>query len=117
MDLWREYFGPSAVIFGVDIDESCRAIPQRSGQIRIGSQVDRRFMKSVVDEMGGLDIVIDDGSHINQHVIESFQILFPHLSRRGFYWIEDLHTSYWPRWGGRFPTSRVVHQLSAEPYR
>ena len=74
-------------------------------------------MKSVVDEMGGLDIVIDDGSHINQHVIESFQILFPHLSRRGFYWIEDLHTSYWPRWGGRFPTSRVVHQLSAEPYR
>lgn len=100
LDLWRQYFGPRAIIFGVDIDKSCGSIPQVSGQIRIGSQVDRVFMESVVAEMGGLDIVIDDGSHISQHVVATFKILFPLLADNGYYWIEDLHTSYWPKWGG-----------------
>jgi len=100
LELWRQYFGPHAIIFGIDINESCRDIPQTSAQIRIGSQVDREFLESVVNEMGGIDIVIDDGSHMSQHVIESFKILFPLLADNGYYWIEDVHTSYWPRWGG-----------------
>lgn len=45
------------------------------------------------------DIIIDDGSHMVRHVIASFEALFPYLRRGGLYIIEDLHTSYWKRYG------------------
>ena len=58
------------------------------------------FLTSVVDEIGPLDIIIDDGSHLNEHVIRTFEILFPLLNEGGIYAVEDLQTSYWPDHGG-----------------
>jgi demethylmacrocin O-methyltransferase len=49
---------------------------------------------------GQLDIVVDDGSHRNEHVIDTFKILFPLLSPGGYYVVEDLQTSYWSSEGG-----------------
>jgi len=100
LSLWREFFGDSAVIFGVDISEECAHLPNLAGQVRIGSQNDARFLRDVVQEMGGVDIVIDDGSHRCRDVITSFTTLFPLLNEGGLYFIEDLHTSYWPQWQG-----------------
>ena len=93
--LWRKYLGPEAVIFGIDIDPSCAAFDGRAAQVRIGSQDDPAFLENVVNEMGGLDVVIDDGSHISSHQTTSFKVLFPKLSETGVYICEDLHTSYW----------------------
>lgn len=98
IDLWRKFFGPSAIIYGIDVNKPEGII--HSGKVKIGSQDDSEFLKSVVAEMGGLDVVIDDGSHVNRQVIKSFQILYPILSSGGLYFIEDLHTSYWPNYGG-----------------
>lgn len=93
--LWREYFGPKAVIFGVDINSDCRHFDGDFGHVRIGSQDDPAFLSAVVEEMGGVDIVIDDGSHIARHQRASFDALFPLLSNNGVYICEDTHTSYW----------------------
>ncbi len=48
--------------------------------------------------MGGLDLVLDDGSHRGHHIITSFRTLFPLLSDGGLYVIEDMHDDYseWP---------------------
>ena len=100
MQLWREYFGRRAVIFGIDISESCADLGVSEAEIRIGSQTDTVFLASVVEEMGGLDVVIDDGSHLSSDVITTLNFLFPHLSDGGHYIIEDTHTSLWPKWGG-----------------
>ncbi|MGA8233729.1 MAG: hypothetical protein WB795_19800 [Candidatus Acidiferrales bacterium] len=51
-------------------------------------------------EYGGFDIVIDDGSHLNEHVIKSFQVLFPLLRQNGIYVVADTETAYWPTWAG-----------------
>jgi hypothetical protein len=100
LGLWREYFGSQAVIFGVDIDPDSAQFDGLHGQIRIGSQADSTFLHSVIDEMGGVDIVIDDGSHISRDVVSTLRCLWPRLNEGGLYFIEDLHTSYWPAWGG-----------------
>jgi len=92
--LWREYFGCEAIIFGVDVNPKCKEIKDCDISIRIGSQADPEFLKAVVGEMGGLDIVIDDGSHIASHQRKSFETLFPLLHQDGVYIVEDLHTSY-----------------------
>ena len=102
LQMWRKYFGDDAIIFGIDIDPECARFNGLSGQVRIGSQVDELFLESVVREMGGLDIVLDDGSHHMKHIPVSLKYLFPHLSNGGIYMIEDLHTAYWKKYGGGY---------------
>lgn len=95
LELWRKYFGPKAVIYGIDIDPQCAGYVDEPNQVRIGSQADPMFLRLVVNEMRGLDVVIDDGSHKASHQRASFEVLFPLLSEGGLYLIEDTHTSYW----------------------
>jgi hypothetical protein len=94
--MWRKFFGDQAVIFGVDVNPDCAIYDGKHASVRIGSQADPAFLRQVVDEMGGLDVVLDDGSHIASHQRTSFAVLFPLLSEGGVYAIEDLHTAYWP---------------------
>ena len=96
--MWKAYF-PQARIFGIDIADKAAVEEDRIRVFR-GSQDDPAFLDRVVAETGPLDIVIDDGSHRNDHVIASFQALFPRLREGGIYAVEDTQTSYWPTYGG-----------------
>lgn len=96
LQMWRDYFGPDAVIFGIDLDPTCATRADPPNQVRIGSQADPEFLQTVVAEMGAPDIVLDDGSHKSKHQIASFETLFPLLREGGTYVVEDVHTSYWP---------------------
>ena len=100
LQMWRKYFGDDAIIFGIDIKPECESHNGIAGQVRIGSQSDSVFLESVVKEMGGIDIVLDDGSHLMPHLPITLKCLFPHLSYGGIYMIEDLHTAYWKNHGG-----------------
>ena len=96
--MWKRYF-PFGRIFSIDIyDKSF--LEERRVKIFQGSQVDRAFMNNVIKNIGELDIVIDDGSHHNEHVSETFKIVFPFLKDGGIYVVEDTQTSYWPDFGG-----------------
>lgn len=64
-------------------------------KIIIGSQVDDTVL-SKVSEFAPFDIIIDDGSHIQSHMIVTFLKIFPLLSQNGVYIIEDTHTNYSP---------------------
>jgi len=102
LQMWRKYFGNDAIIFGIDIDPDCEKYNGIAAQVRIGSQADKKFLCSVIEEMGGVDIILDDGSHQMEHIPTSLQILFPKLSDGGIYFIEDLHTAYWSKFGGGY---------------
>jgi len=96
--MWKKYF-PFGKIYGIDIYD--KSLLQES-RIKIykGSQVDTAFLEKVTAEIGPLDIIIDDGSHINDHIIKTFEILFPKLKNGGIYVVEDIQTSYWENFGG-----------------
>lgn len=96
LQVWRDYFGPDAIIFGIDINPDCRERVEHPNQVRIGSQDDPELLRAIVKDMGGLDIVLDDGSHFAHHQRASFKTLFPLLGYGGTYAIEDIHTAYWP---------------------
>jgi tetratricopeptide (TPR) repeat protein len=102
LQLWRKFLGPEALIFGIDIDPSCRAIDDPDLNVRIGSQADPAFLLEVAREMGGIDVLIDDGSHVAEHQRTTFDTLFPILSQGGLYIVEDTHTAYWREWGGGY---------------
>lgn len=113
LELWRDYFGSTATIFGVDINPECASFVDAPNQVRIGSQADALFLKSVVAEMGGVEVILDDGSHIASHQYASFRALFPLLKDGGLYCIEDIHTSYWPgRYEGGYQRPRTAVELA-----
>lgn len=37
-----------------------------------------------------IDLVSEDGAHFNEHIINSFEVLFPNLRKGGYYFIEDV---------------------------
>lgn len=95
---WKYYF-PRSEIYALDLYDKS---PLQEDRIRIfqGSQNDPDVVRDVVREMRRVDIVIDDGSHVNEHVLTSFRTLFPLLETDGIYVIEDTQRSYWPDFGG-----------------
>jgi cephalosporin hydroxylase len=100
LQMWRKYFGRKARIYGIDIDERTRSLAERHIRIVIGDQGDRNFLRSLAKITGPLDILIDDGGHTMEQQITSFEELWPLVKVGGIYLIEDLHTSYWPEYGG-----------------
>ena len=98
--MWKRFFGPNAKIVGVDIRSECQGFEEDQIAVRIGNQSDGEFLASLIGEFGQPDIVLDDGSHQMSDIAASFDFLYPRLSPRGTYVVEDLHTSYWPEFGG-----------------
>jgi len=97
--MWRDYFYKGNV-HALDIFDKS---PHQEPRIRIfkGSQADRECLLALHKETGDFDLIIDDGSHMNEHIITSFEILFPLLKTGGVYVVEDIQTAYWPTYGGQ----------------
>lgn len=96
--MWKSYF-PKSRIVGIDIYDK-RHLSEDRIDIRQCDQTDKEGLRRLCSEYGAFDIVIDDGSHINEHVIQTFEILFPLLRAGGLYVVEDTQTAYWPSYGG-----------------
>ena len=97
LKLWSKYFKNSKIV-GIDIKYIKLNI--ENVETFFGDQTDVEFLKKIINKFKYFDIIIDDGSHISKHVIKSFKFLFGHLKEGGLYFIEDLHYSYYKRYGG-----------------
>lgn len=100
LQMWKRYFGPHARIVGLDIRPECADFQEDQIAIRIGDQSNHQFLAQVLEEFGTPDIVLDDGSHVMSHIMESFRFLYHRTSPTGIYMVEDLHTAYWEEFGG-----------------
>lgn len=112
LQLWKRFLGPHARIVGIDIDPTCRRYEEDQIAIRIGNQADESFLLAVCAEFGLPDVVLDDGSHHMRDITASFGVLYPRLARNGVYLVEDLHTAYWPEYGGGVSREGTFIELS-----
>lgn len=94
LNLWLEYF-PKAYIYGIDIN-----ISEEGDRYKI-FKVDQSKIIELYNVMSKiikpLFLIVDDGSHIPEHQILSFNLLFELLLPGGTYIIEDIETSYWSK--------------------
>jgi len=90
LEMWRDYFGPKAHLYGVDIESACRVYETDNVKIFIGDQGDRLFWHEFRRKVPALDIVIDDGGHQPQQQIVSLEGLLPFLRPSGVYFCEDV---------------------------
>lgn len=114
LQMWRDYFGDKATIIGVDINPECKQFEEKGVQVYIGSQEDRKFLKSLKQKIPKVDILIDDGGHTMNQQISTFEELYGHIKDNGVYLCEDLHTSYWGDWGGGYKREGTFIEYSKD---
>ena len=96
--MWRDYF-PNAQIIGCDIDRSVLFNDEERIKTFYVDQSDKGSLLSLADTVRPItetfDIIIDDGSHIEEHMRLSFQTLWKFVKPGGgIYIIEDIKSSY-----------------------
>ena len=112
LQMWKHYFGGRAKIFGIDINPHCKELDENQIEIFIGDQEDREFLRSLKERIPKIDILLDDGGHMMNQQIITFEELFPYISENGVYLCEDLHTSYWSEFGGGYRKSDTFIEYS-----
>jgi hypothetical protein len=86
--LWEKFF-PLAHIVGVDISPTVKRMERDRVSIEVGSQFDAEFLARLSAKYRP-NVIVDDGSHLAEHQIFTFEHLFPSLVAGGVYIIEDL---------------------------
>lgn len=99
LQIWKKYFGSDVKIVGIDILPETK-FEESQIYTEIGSQNDPEFLEKICEKYGPFDVIIDDGSHMQQDILASFAFLYPKLNDGGVYVIEDTHTCLWGEYNG-----------------
>ncbi len=102
LQMWKQYFGEGARIIGIDINPRVLALQEPGIEIIIGDQADRKFWRGIAEQLGPIDIFIDDGGHTMAQQLVTFEEMYLKVAPNGVFLCEDLHTSYWREFGGGF---------------
>src|SRR5471030_2786984 len=121
LQMWKHYFGKGARIYGADINPRCAELAEERIEILLADQENRESLRRICAALPKFDIVLDDGGHTMKQQVITFEETWRHLKEGGIYLCEDLHTSYWPAFGGgmRQPhtfieyTKQLIDQLHA----
>jgi len=99
LKVWASYF-PRGTIIGVDIMNRADFSGYPNIIFECADQTDPDRLKEIclAHAAGGLDIVVDDASHIRLNSAASYAALFPYLNPGGLYIIEDWGTGYFDDW-------------------
>jgi hypothetical protein len=87
--MWEKWL-PRAQIVGIDIQSRCARFARGRVAIEIGSQADGAFLDDVLTRYPPT-IMIDDGSHMADHIIATFERAWAKLLPGGCYIMEDLY--------------------------
>jgi hypothetical protein len=94
--MWRRYLGPQARIIGVDLNPEARKWQVEGFEIFIGDQSDASFWRDFYETVGPIDLLLDDGGHMNHQQLVTTEHALEHINDGGMLVIEDVHTSYMP---------------------
>jgi hypothetical protein len=89
---WKDYFSRAQIV-GIDIEPRCQGFREERVDVLIGSQADGAFLNAACAQYPPT-IVIDDGSHMAEHIVTTFETVFPLLAPGGVYVVEDLNAHF-----------------------
>jgi hypothetical protein len=88
---WKEFF-PNATIWGIDIDPAAYFSEDRIKILTASQDNSEKILEFIGNTK--FDMILDDGSHLNELTVKSFNILFPSVINKGFYIIEDVQLTW-----------------------
>ena len=116
--MWKEYF-PDGMIYSMDINEE---VETDRGVVYKGDQTKMEDLERMRQTIGECDVIIDDGSHVPEHQINTFNFLFDKMLKNGgIYIIEDIECNYWnPKntiYGYEVGNHNVIDYFSTVPHK
>jgi hypothetical protein len=95
LHLWKEYFQKGSKIIGIDLDPLNLIWKDENKEVQM-IFCDSNDSNTINSSLGDikLDIIIDDGSHQVQDMLNSFDMLFNRLNQNGLYVMEDVDGTY-----------------------
>ena len=119
LKLWLEYF-PTAFIYGLDI-----GVEMEQERVKV-FKADQSSISDLINIKNQINhpirFIIDDGSHVPEHQILTFDYYFQNLLEPGgIYIVEDIEVSYWTKnhcygypskYGYKNQTSFIEHTKS-----
>lgn len=96
--MWRDFFGNSARIIGIDNNVSAKQF-SNDFEIFIGDQASPEFWDNFYKTIGPIDVLLDDGGHRNSHQMQTVVSGLPHIRSGGLIVVEDTHTSFMYEFG------------------
>lgn len=97
---WKELY-PNARLVGIDKEK----VQVDGADVYIFDVANPTALKNFAANAGQFDLIIDDGSHRNDHIQLAFAQLWPLLRPGGWYVIEDYHTSF-AKWRSAYHNAR-----------
>jgi hypothetical protein len=96
---WSDYFSNASDIMGLAYGDAAQGVEEKvqglpGVSLYTGDQSKLSTMQ-YLRQRGPWNIIIDDGSHVPQHMIYSLYHLWDAVVPGGLYVIEDLETNYW----------------------
>ena len=110
LETWSNYFDSATLLLGCDIDPKCAELRYDDPRVKVvvgDANVGTTFaaINAICNQF---DVVIDDGSHKSNDVLNSFVNYFPMVKPGGVYVVEDAHCLYMNDFGGG-----VLHEFGA----
>ena len=93
LQMWREYFGAKAQIYGLDFHTERFYEEDRIKCIQCDQSKPEDLAK-IGNLIPKIDIFIDDGSHVGWHQVLTFKAIFPLIASQGYYCCEDIACNY-----------------------
>ncbi len=92
--MWAHHL-PKSQIVGFDIRSECQALcgDMPNVEIVIGDAT-----KASTFEGRRFDIFVDDGSHVAEHIVQTFNQVWGNIKPGGFYVVEDIACTYNPNY-------------------
>ena len=96
MRTWREYL-PEVKLYSMELPADKRENPDYNGEdisgltVFVGNSTKEEAWKEVPYN---LDVIIDDGSHLEDDQLMTFLLGFKHVASHGLYFIEDTHAPF-----------------------
>ena len=97
--MWRDFFGDKARIIGIEINEEAKVWEKHGFEIFTGSQGDLGFWEDFYNEVGKVDVILDDGGHTYRQQILTVECSLKNINPGGKIIIEDTYTSYEREYG------------------
>lgn len=89
LKMWSKYLGTSSKIVGVDIRQECASLCQNYDNIKI--MIADAASTTIP---GPFDVIVDDGSHVSEDIVKTWNRLWPALSPGGYYIVEDMRCTH-----------------------
>lgn len=87
LKMWNDMF-KNGKIYGMDINLEFK---HPKGEVYKGDQSNKKDLRRIYKLIRTADVIIDDGSHLHNHQMITFNTLYQHVKSGGYYIIEDVH--------------------------